>query len=193
MLSESPSPSTIFVTVTRRQPWLCLALLMAATPAPARAAADGQAPRPRYETRGLAVGAEGGHYGGGYGVTWAFYQPLPVARLTVGLGVGWGFTGGEPPGFAFGVNTFACYGRMHRALLVLGYATQERSSLTLHGTPAAERSYWGPEASAGYELLAGRGPVLRMLVGAAYLPWQATPDGDRLRATLTLGLAWKFN
>jgi hypothetical protein len=170
-----------------------VALLAAAGAlAPAFGQARAQGARSVHDSPGMAVGVEVGHYGDGYGATAAYYQPLPVPRLAVGVGAGVGLTGGSPSALAGGFNGFAAYGSEHRALLLVGYAVVDRAELDLHGTAATERSYWGPEVSAGYELLSATGPVLRLLVGVAVLPWQATEDGGRVRTTLTLAAGWKL-
>jgi hypothetical protein len=174
------------------RPAICFALLGGGAVTPGAARADG-AGRVQ-DGPGLAVGVEAGRYGGGFGAALAYYQPLPVPRLAVGAGAGLGFSGGSSPALAGGVNGFAAYGRQHRALLVAGYAVVDHSSLELHGTTATERSYWGPEAGAGYEIMSATGPLVRLLVGLAYRPWQASASGggDRLRTTLTLAVGWKL-
>jgi hypothetical protein len=115
-----------------------------------------------------------------------------VPGLGLGAGVNAGVSGFEPHGPAWGLNLFAAYGHRHRALALLGWALDDRRVLRLHGNDATERTWWGPEASAGYELVSAAGATVRALVGLAYTPRRSTPLGDRYRRTLTFAVGWKL-
>ena len=167
-------------------------LLPVLSPSLARADPSVAAARPRFETRGLSVQLEAGRYDGGVGTAWVFYFPLPVPRLTVGAELGWGYTGAEPRGLAGRAHGFVAYGSDHRAVLVAGYAVADRDRLRLHGIPAAEQTYWGPDLSVGYELLTASGANVRALVGGSYVRRPTAPSGSRLKAMLVLALGWKF-
>jgi hypothetical protein len=176
-----PAPSTTWLAA-------CAAALLAGPALASEGPADD-----RSTTPGLAVAVESGRYRGGYGAALAYYQPLPaLPRLGLGAGANAGLSGFEPRTPAWGLNLFAAYGRQQRALVLLGWALNDRSVLRLHGSNATERFWWGPEASAGYEMVSAPGATVRILLGLAYVPRRATPPGDRYRRTLTVALGWKL-
>lgn len=169
--------------------------LGAAAPAGAQPATgrSGAATRDVVSTAGLTVAVESGRYQGGYGGALAYHKP--IARwpgFTVGAGVNAGISGFEPHAPAWGANLFVSYGRGHRALLLGGWSLNDRGVLRLHGADAAERIWWGPEASAGYELLTPVGVTFRLLLGVAYSARGSLPVEDRYRRTTTVSLGWKL-
>ena len=182
----------------RRQRATALALVLGllaltAASASSRAATpDAAATLGRSQTAGPSAGLEMGRYRGGYAVALAYHQPLPIPALGVGLGVNVGVPGSDLGGTAFGGNVFMAYGRQHRAILLLGYALNDRRVLRLHGQAAVTRSLWGPEVQAGYQLVASYGAVVHVLVGTTYVPDRLLGPADRFRTTLVLALGWKF-
>ena len=152
----------------------------------------GEIETPRFQTPGLAVLVEVGRYDGGQGLVLAYYHPLPIARLTVGAEVGAGYTGGDDVGSAGRLHGLVAYGYRHRALLTVGYAVVQRDRLLLHGIPAADRSFWGSDVAAGYELMGGSGASVRLLAGATYARRAGRSAADRLQPIIVLSVGWKF-
>jgi hypothetical protein len=171
------------------------AFFAAAAPAAARPAAGPATSESRdvASTAGLAVAVEAGRYRGGYGGALAYHQPVAAwPRFVVGAGVNAGISGFEPHAPAWGANLFAAFGGRHRMLVLAGWALNDRSVLRLHGADAAERMWWGPEASAGYELVTAVGLTARLLIGVAYAARGSIPAEDRYRRTTTLSVGWKL-
>ena len=136
---------------------------------------------------------EAGRYGGGYGVALGYYLPLPrLALVTVGAGVNGGVSGDQPRTPAWGGNLFVAWGAEHRALLLLGYALNDRRVLRLHGSNAVDRSLWGAEAS--FELRAGerRRRHGARAGGTAYRPDAVAAFSDRFERAFTVALGWKL-
>jgi hypothetical protein len=149
----------------------------------------------RGETSGLALSVELGRHALGYGLGATYYQPFrAIAGLPVTLfaDVGAGVWGRVPRALVGAAGMGAGLGRKHRGLLRLGWAVIGRSILSLHGTRVADRSLYGPEVQGGYELVSDAGPVVRALVGGAYLPRDWQESRFRWQATFSVGVGWKF-
>jgi hypothetical protein len=147
---------------------------------------------PPFQPPELALAVQAGRFAGGLGIDALFYHPLPAGRwpLTLSAYLGAGLSGELPRAAAVGGGIGVSLGWRHRAVVTLGWGTIGRSTLALHGTDVAERSLYGPDAAAGYELVSERGFVLRALAGASYLPRAWRPSAARLRPTVMVALGW---
>jgi hypothetical protein len=164
--------------------------LLAAAPAGAQPVLVQE--RPRNQTAGPAMQIEAGRYDGGFGVAALYYQPLPVAGLTASAEVGAGFTGTDRQGPAGRLHLSLLYGWTHRALVTAGWAVVDRDTLQLHGSPALDQSYWGPDLALGYELLSASGPMVRAWLGARYVRRPSGTDADGWHPVVGLAAGWKL-
>jgi hypothetical protein len=176
---------------TRVSPVLLVAAAIAGGAAVARADLA-VPPRPRHQSPGLALQAEVGRYDGGEGLAAAYYLPVPCSLLTAGVEAGAGLTGSDRQGKAGRLHLFVAHGQVHRVLASGGWTVVDRDTLDLHGSPALDRSVWGPELTLGYELLAAHGPLVRIWLSASYARTPQRVAGDRWRPGLGLAAGWKL-
>jgi hypothetical protein len=171
-----------------------LVLLLSSLTQAAPAVTGALAPS-RAETAGLALAVEVGRHAQGYGLELLYLQPLPPVGhqpVTLSAEVGVGITKPVPRAVVGGGGIGVSLGRRHRGLLALGWETHGRSILSLHGTTVADRWLHGPEVDAGYELVSDTGPMVRVLVGATYLPRSWQESFPQWEPKLRLGFGWKF-